>query len=53
MLHAFQKKSKKGIKTARLDMEKLKARLKQAAEIHDDQQAAKQDAENLSDEAKH
>lgn len=33
-LHAFQKKSKKGIKTSRADIDKVKARLKLAVEIH-------------------
>src|SRR3990170_4927909 len=34
VLHAFQKKSAKGIKTSRADIEKVKARLKLAVEIH-------------------
>jgi phage-related protein len=33
-LHAFQKKSKKGIKTSPADIDKVKARLKLAVEIH-------------------
>ncbi len=38
-LHAFQKKSKKGIKTSSADIDKVKARLKLAVEIHAQQQA--------------
>lgn len=34
VLHAFQKKSKRGIKTSRADIGKVKARLKLAVEIH-------------------
>jgi phage-related protein len=34
VLHAFQKKSKKGIKTPQNEIEKVKARLKEAAEHH-------------------
>jgi phage-related protein len=34
VLHAFQKKSKKGIKTPQEEIEKVKARLKEAAEHH-------------------
>ncbi len=34
VLHAFQKKSKRGIKTSRADIERVKDRLKLAAEIH-------------------
>jgi phage-related protein len=33
-LHAFQKKSRKGSQTSKADIEKVKARLKQAEEIH-------------------
>jgi phage-related protein len=33
-LHAFQKKSTKGIKTSAADIDKVKARLKLAVEIH-------------------
>jgi phage-related protein len=33
-LHAFQKKSKKGIKTSPADIDKVKARLKMAVDIH-------------------
>jgi len=33
-LHAFQKKSRKGIKTAQADIEKVKARLKLAEALH-------------------
>ncbi len=38
-LHAFQKKSKKGAKTSPADIDKVKARLKLAIEIHAQQQA--------------
>lgn len=34
VLHAFQKKSKRGIKTSKEDIEKVKSRFKLAAEIH-------------------
>ncbi|MGH2425548.1 MAG: type II toxin-antitoxin system RelE/ParE family toxin [bacterium] len=34
VLHAFQKKSRKGIKTSQADMEKVRARLQLAMEIH-------------------
>lgn len=34
VLHAFQKKSKRGIKTSRPDIDKVRARLNLAAEIH-------------------
>ncbi len=34
VLHAFQKKSKKGIKTSQADMDKVRARFKLAVEIH-------------------
>ena len=34
-LHAFQKKSTQGRRTSLADMEKIKARLKQAREIHE------------------
>jgi phage-related protein len=34
VLHAFQKKSRKGIKTSRANMDKVRARLKLAAEVH-------------------
>jgi phage-related protein len=34
VLHAFQKKSRKGIKTAQADIENVRARLKMAEEIH-------------------
>ncbi len=36
VLHAFQKKSRKGVKTSAADIEKVKARLKMAVEIHAD-----------------
>ena len=35
VLHAFQKKSKQGIATPKVDMEKIEQRLKQAAEHYD------------------
>lgn len=34
VLHAFQKKSKKGIATSQSDIELIKRRLKQAEELH-------------------
>lgn len=34
VLHAFQKKSRKGIKTSRADIDKARVRLKLAVEIH-------------------
>jgi phage-related protein len=34
-LHAFQKKSKKGIKTPKAELDLVKARLKDAREIHE------------------
>ena len=34
VLHAFQKKSKRGVKTSRADIEKVKDRLRRAVEIH-------------------
>ena len=34
MLHAFQKKSKKGVKTPKAEIDLLKARLKRAGDIH-------------------
>ncbi len=34
VLHAFQKKSKKGVKTSPADIDKVKVRLKHAMEIH-------------------
>lgn len=34
VLHAFQKKSKKGIATPQTEVELIKARLKQSAELH-------------------
>ena len=34
VLHVFQKKSKRGIATPREDLEKIKSRLKMAAELH-------------------
>lgn len=33
-LHAFQKKSRKGVKTAQADIEKIKARYRLAEELH-------------------
>ncbi len=33
-LHAFQKKSRKGSKTSRVDIDKVRTRLKMAVEIH-------------------
>ncbi len=37
VLHAFQKKSKKGIETPKHEIDKIKARLKIAQEIHGEQ----------------
>jgi phage-related protein len=34
VLHVFQKKSKKGVKTAQADIEKIKARYRLAEELH-------------------
>jgi phage-related protein len=34
VLHAFQKKSRRGIKTSRADIDKVKARFRLAEEIH-------------------
>lgn len=34
VLHAFQKKSKRGVKTSRTDIDKVRTRLKLAMEIH-------------------
>jgi len=34
VLHAFQKKSRKGIQTSLADLDKVKARLRMAEEIH-------------------
>jgi len=50
VLHAFQKKSKRGIKTSKSDLEKVKARLKQAEEIHADRMAAAKTAKESSRE---
>jgi phage-related protein len=38
VLHVFQKKSKKGIATPKQEMDKVKARLKEAQQIHENQQ---------------
>jgi phage-related protein len=38
-LHAFQKKSRRGIKTPQADLDKVKARLKMAEEIHAQREA--------------
>lgn len=43
VLHAFQKKSTKGIKTSRADVDKVKARLKLAVEIHHADMAKKKE----------
>lgn len=39
-LHAFQKKSRKGSQTSKADIDKVKARLKVAEEIHEQRLAA-------------
>lgn len=45
-LHAFQKKSRKGIETSPADIDKVKARLRMALEIHAQRQGeAKEDAD--------
>jgi phage-related protein len=36
VLHAFQKKSKRGIKTPREELEKIRARLKEAQNHHEE-----------------
>ena len=41
VLHCFQKKSKAGIATPKPDMDLIKARLKEAARLHDEWQKAK------------
>jgi phage-related protein len=38
VLHAFQKKSNRGIKTSLNDINKIKARLKQAIELHEEEE---------------
>jgi phage-related protein len=50
VLHAFQKKSKKGIKTSKSDLEKVKARLKLAEEIHAERLVAADTAKENSRE---
>ena len=50
VLHAFQKKSKRGIKTSKSDLEKVKARLKLAEEIHAERMAAAKTAKESSRE---
>jgi phage-related protein len=42
VLHAFQKKSKKGIKTPKSELDKINARLKDAQEIHAESEHEKQ-----------
>jgi phage-related protein len=42
-LHAFQKKSRKGIKTSPADLDKVKARVKLAMEIHAQREAEKEE----------
>ena len=39
VLHAFQKKSRKGIKTPQADLDRIRARLKMAEEIHAQREA--------------
>jgi len=43
VLHVFQKKSRKGIGTAKHDVDLIKQRLKQAAEIHTERVAQDQE----------
>jgi phage-related protein len=38
VLHAFQKKSNQGIKTSQNDINKIKARLKEAIELHQERE---------------
>jgi phage-related protein len=45
VLHAFQKKSKKGIATSQSDLELIKRRLKQAEELHKAWQREQADGE--------
>jgi phage-related protein len=45
VLHAFQKKSKKGIATSQSDLELIKRRLKQAEELHKAWQREEADGE--------
>jgi phage-related protein len=45
VLHAFQKKSRKGIATSQSDMELIKRRLKQAEELHKAWQQEQEDGE--------
>ncbi len=45
VLHAFQKKSKKGIATSQSDIELIKRRLKQAEELHKAWQQEQADGE--------
>jgi len=42
VLHAFQKKSKKGIKTPKAEIDKIKSRLKQAQELYAESDYEKQ-----------
>lgn len=42
VLDAFQKKSVRGIKTPKVDIQRIKARLKDAQEIHDDRKRKKE-----------
>ncbi len=43
VLHAFQKKSKKGIATPKADMEMIKRRLQQAEALHNEWQQERED----------
>lgn len=49
-LHAFQKKSRKGIKTSAADIEKVKQRLRLAEDIHARRAAAEKQRKEQSDE---
>jgi phage-related protein len=49
-LHAFQKKSRKGAKTAQSDIEKIRSRLKIAEEDHAERVAASEKQKEESDE---
>lgn len=51
-LHAFQKKSKSGIKTLKADLELVKRRLKLAKEIHAERLAREEETEAKASETK-
>jgi len=45
VLHAFQKKSRKGIKTAKAVLDRVRERLKQAERIHAERETTKRKQE--------